>query len=93
MFDAGFDAPNDFKAGAQRSVEAAALAVLVFDTGFDASTVFKAGAQLSVEAAASTVFEGCRGVVEPRHRPSKQDAENHVVTGIWRASGATACAL
>ena len=58
MFDTGFDASNDFKAGAQRSVEAAASAVFVFDTGFDASTVFKAGAQRSVEAAASTVFEG-----------------------------------
>ena len=45
MFDTGFDASNDFKAGAQRSVEAAASAVFVFDIGFDASTAFNAGGQ------------------------------------------------
>ena len=47
MFGTGFDASNNFKAGAQRSVEAAASAVFVFDNGFYASTVFKARGQRS----------------------------------------------
>ena len=34
------------------------------------------------EAAASTVFKACRRVGPPQHRPSTQDAENHVVSRI-----------